>query len=123
MLPEEGCFTKAITKFQQSHHLRFAALGSGVISAELPPCMAIAHGVSPLQGQCLEGGGGTSPARPGSSAGAHLCRSAWAESFKGEEGIWALGATGWQRRDLGLGTWKMLPTALLLTRIHACLSR
>lgn len=123
MLSEEGCFTKAITKFQQSHHLRFAALALGVISVEPPPCTATAHGASLLQGQCWEGDGATSPAMPGSSAGAHLCRPAWAESFKGEEGIWAPGTVGWQRGDLGLGTWKMLPTALLLTRIRPCLSR
>lgn len=123
MLPEEGCFTKAITKFQQSHHLRFAAVASGVISAEPLPCMATAGGVSLLQGQCLEGAGAASPAAAGSSAGAHCCSPAWAGSFKGEEGIWAPSATGWQRCDLGLGTWKMLPTALLLTCIRACLSR
>lgn len=49
--------------------------------------MATAHGVSLLQGQSLEGDGATSPSMPGTSAGAHLYRPAWAESFKGEEGI------------------------------------
>lgn len=41
-------------------HRRFAALASGLISAEPPPCMATACGVSLLQGQDLKGDRATS---------------------------------------------------------------